>query len=126
MSDITLKYSAELSSSVVSQAEKDRAMYLGISFNGSQFACGEFKYDKLQDAIAYAELVISRDGGQPAVSGPAEWIERSGPTDIDQALMRKHGISFEQWRYKYQDFSYERLADAVSYATRQSASTSPS
>lgn len=119
MSNVTLKSVSELPASVVSQVEMNRAMSLGISFNGTQFVCQEFKYDKLADAIAYSELITARDGVQPSVSHAADWLERNVPNEDDQVLMAKYGISFEDWRYKYQDYRYDRLADAVNYASSQ-------
>lgn len=117
MSNITIKSASERPTSVVSQVEMNRAMSLGISFNGTQFVCQEFKYDKLPDAISYAELITARDGVLPSVSCAADWLERNVPNEADKVLMEKYGICFEDWRYKYQDYRYDRLADAVNYAS---------
>lgn len=119
MSNIPLENATGLPASVVSQDEMNRAMSSGISFNGAQFVFQEFKYDKLPDALAYAELVTIRDGVHPSVSCPADWLERGVPNETDQVLMTKYGIIFEEWRYKYQDYRYDRLADAVNYASSQ-------
>ena len=41
--------------SEISADEKTHAMRLGIAFNGTQFIYLDFKYDRLTDAISYAE-----------------------------------------------------------------------
>lgn len=119
MTDITQKNFCEPPASVATRAEVGRAMSLGVSFNGTQFVYQDFKYDKLTDAISYSELITARDGVQPSVSHAADWLERNVPNEADQALMAKYGICFEDWRYKFQDYRYDRLADAVNYAAGQ-------
>ena len=94
-------------------------MQLGIAFNGVQFTYRDFKYDRLRDALAYAELDSLRPGHHPAASRQEDWIERPIASIEDQALMEQHGISLEGCRYRYQGYLYDRLADALSFACRQ-------
>lgn len=100
----------------VSPADQQRAMGLGISFNGTQFVYRDFKYDRLPDAFAYAELDIEREGKAAAATTAADWLARPLPGVADQTQMQELGIIFENWRYKYLDYRYDRLADAVNYA----------
>lgn len=116
MTESTLKITVEFPVSVISEIEKDDAMHLGISFNGTQYLYREFKYDKLPDAVAYAAFDIAREGSKPVASSPVDWLERQIPDEGEQEMMQQYGISFEGWRYKYQDFRYDRLADAIKYA----------
>lgn len=100
-------------------AYRDRAMQLGVSFNGAQFTFRDFKYDRLRDAVAYAELDRQRGEHFPAASAPETWLERPLPGVEDLALMQQHRISLEGSRYRYRGYLYDRLADALSYACRQ-------
>lgn len=101
------------------EADRGRAMQLGISFNGAQFTFRDFKYDRLRDAMAYAELDSQRAGNLPAASLPEAWLGWPFPGVEDEALMKLHGIRLEGCRYRYRGYLYDRLADALSYACRQ-------
>ncbi len=103
----------------ISAADQAHAMHLGIAFNGVQFVYHDFKYDRLPDAVAYAELEAARGDGQAAVTNPAAWLDRPLPSAADREVMKQHGVSFDSWRYRFQDYRYDRLADAVSYASGQ-------
>lgn len=97
-------------------SDQKHAMQLGITFNGIQFVYRDFKYDRLADAINYAELETER-ALKPAVpSTPIDWRQRPVPSVADLVLMKEHSITFEGGRYKYQDYRYDRLADALNYA----------
>lgn len=106
----------EFAASGVSKADQERAMRMGISFNGTQFVFRDFKYDRLSDAFSYAELDIQREGRQPVATSSANWLTRPTPNNTDRALMQQFGITFEDWRYKFRDYRYDRLADALNYA----------
>jgi len=94
-------------------------MQLGISFNGTQFVYRDFKYDKLTDAVAYAELDRSRTGAHLTASPPEAWLERPVPSASDDQLMKQYGISLDGGRYRYRDYRYDRLGDAMNYARSQ-------
>lgn len=99
----------------VSAAQQAQAMRLGISFDGYQFHYREFKYDRIPDAVAYAQLEAGRGDAQAAVTNLAAWLDRPCPSEDDQKAMKRYGIRFEGNRYRYQDFYYDRLADALAY-----------
>lgn len=96
--------------------EKAYAMQLGIAFNGMQFVYLDFKYDRLSDAISYAEQEAVRTLKPPVASTPRDWLDRPVPSATDQALMKANGIAFDGRRYKFQEYRYDRLADAVNYS----------
>jgi len=121
MLDASEKNSPELVAFGVSAADQDRAMRMGVSFNGIQFIYRNFKYDRLSDACSYAESDIGREGKLPAAAAFSDWLPRPTPSSSDQALMQQFGIAFEDLRYKFRDYRYDRLEDAVNYAcTHQS------
>mgnify|MGYP003595648695 CR=1 FL=1 len=107
---------SERSDPSVSAAQQREAMQLGIAFNGFQFVYRDYKYDRLPDAVAYAKLEATRGEGQAAVTNPAAWLDRPVPSAADLEVMQRHGIRFENWRYRFQDYRYDRLADALNYA----------
>lgn len=106
----------EFAASSVSEVDQELAMRMGISFNGTQFVYRDFKYDRLSDAVSYAELDILREGRQPIATSSADWLLRPVPKSTDRALMQQFGVSFEDWRYKFRDNHYDHLADALNYA----------
>lgn len=96
--------------------EKTHAMRLGIAFNGTQFIYLDFKYDRLTDAINYAEQQSARTCNPPVASSPKDWLDRPVPSVTDQVLMNENGIVFDGCRYKFQEYRYDRLADALNYS----------
>jgi hypothetical protein len=107
---------SEFVASGVSETDQNRAMRSGISFNGTQFVYRDFKYDRLTDAFSYADLDIRRAGIRPATTYSVDWLPRPIPNSADQALMQQLGVAFEDWRYRFQDYRHDRLADALNYA----------
>ena len=102
-----------------SATDQNNAMHLGITFNGTQFVYRDFKYDRQEDAVTYAELDIERSHKPAVPSTRVDWLERPVPGLADETLMKQLGIVFEDWRYKFQDYRYDRLADAINYAKNQ-------
>ena len=119
MTELTSKIASTSPVSETEEAQQSHAMHLGISFNGTQYLYREYKYDRITDAIAYAEHDVMREGRPPAVSSAVEWLDRPVPSAADREQMTLHGISFDGWRYRYRDYRYDRLSDAVSYASGQ-------
>jgi hypothetical protein len=90
---------------------------LGIWFDGRAYHYQQYRYDRLQDAIAYAKL----DRGRPGFHEeplPRYWKEWHGPTSEEAARMARFGIVYEQGFYYYGAYRYDFLADAVDYASR--------
>jgi hypothetical protein len=92
---------------------------LGIWFDGRAYHYQHYRYDRLQDAIAYAKV----DRGRPGFleeSLPHHWKEWHGPTSAEAAQMTAFGLTYEQGFYCYGPYRYEFLADALDYASRRS------
>lgn len=88
---------------------------LAIIHGGRHYFYDGYSYERLADAIAYAQLVR----GQAHRHGPSSPIqfEAVGPlTASDRQLMLELSISFENGRFVFERFHYDRLADAASYA----------
>jgi hypothetical protein len=88
-----------------------------IGHDGLRYAYNGYRYDRLADAVGYAKLMRSRpsmnDSGGPSTR--REGIDV--PTDADRELMTSLAIRFEAGAYRFEGFRYDRLADAVNYAT---------
>ena len=92
-----------------------------ITFNGRQYGYRGYRYDRFADAANYARLERSRafaaadeDAGAPLERTPA-------PRGEDLELMRPLGVSFAGGVFHWREYRYERLADALAYASRERA-----
>jgi hypothetical protein len=102
------------------QDEQARLMaMLGIHREGRYYCFRSYRYDRLEDAVAYARLVgarvsdaLAEDNLPPRTCSDAV----KPPTDADTALMKALGVSFEAGRYVFEGFHYDRLTDALAYA----------
>jgi hypothetical protein len=98
---------------------------LGIWFDGRAYHYQQYRYDQLQDAIAYARIDRSRPGfhDEPL---PRHWEEWHGPTSAEAARMATFGIVYDHGFYRYGPFRYDVLDDALDYARRTSPPTAAS
>jgi hypothetical protein len=103
------------------QEEQARLMAtLGIHHEGRYYHFRSYRYTRLEDAVAYARLVATRAARMlPEDNLPSRSFDDdvTSPTGTDTALMQSLGVSFEGGRYVYEGFHYDRLADAVAYAS---------
>lgn len=100
--------------------DDDRRMVeLGIGRDGLDYVYKAYRYEKLADAIAYAQLVRSR-GLEPAdvFPSPRRCSPFVPPSATEQALMASLGIQFDGRQFRFGGFCYDRLPDAVNYARR--------
>ncbi|NRF70189.1 hypothetical protein HLB44_24585 [Aquincola sp. S2] len=100
-----------------SSARPELAMAeFGIGYDGLQYEYHGYRYDRLEEAVAYAGLVRSRPT-QLDAGGPFRQIRTLAvPTDAQRALMATLGIEFADGAFRFAGFRYESLADAVNYA----------
>ena len=88
---------------------------LGIWFDGRAYHYHQYRYDRLQDAVAYARI----DRASPGFSDeplPRHWDEWHEPTQAEAARMAPFGIVYERGYYCYGSFRYDYLDDALAYA----------
>jgi len=99
------------------QSERERQMaQFDIGYDGLRYHRNGYRYDKLEDAVAYASLMSSRPGPEETVGTFAQGKTLAWPTDAEQALMAPLGIRFDHGAYRFEDFRYGELSDAVNYA----------
>jgi hypothetical protein len=101
------------------QSERERLMAkYAIRYDGRQYEYRRYRYDDLSDAVAYARMrarLPQADIGGPFWRG--EPVD-APPGDADRELMAALGISFEAGIFRFENFRYDHLVDAVSYAKR--------
>lgn len=97
---------------------------LSIIRDGRQYLYDGYCYDRLADAVAYAQLGRghTRPPG-PSSAAPCHVVD--SPTALDRQLMTELSISFQNDRFVFEGHRYDRLSDAVDYARhrRSSAAT---
>ena len=94
-----------------------------IHHDGRSYRYNGYRYDRLAHAVAYAELMQSRQlveiGPDPFTAG----VTIAPPSASDSEVMAARHISFNAGTYTYREFHYDRLMDAVNYARMHDART---
>lgn len=88
----------------------------GVSFDGRAYRYGEYRYDRLVDAVAYSELQHGRAAAAPipaSVPNAASVIDLTG-WDADAATAL--GVTFDGKVFGYLQYRYDRFTDACAYA----------
>ena len=75
-----------------------------------------YRYEHLEDAVAYAQVVRSRHTQQAGAASPARFETGELPNASDRQLMIALSITFEDGRFVFEGFRYDLLIDAVNYA----------
>jgi hypothetical protein len=102
-------------SSAQPEGERQMAKF-GIGFDGLHYEYRGYRYHRLADAVAYAGLMRSRPT-QKDPGGPFKQTKKfPGPTDEERTQMATLAIEFDDGAYRFEDFRYDRLSDAVNYA----------
>jgi hypothetical protein len=107
----------DVSTDATDEAESRRLMAeLSIAHAGRYYHYGGYRYERLADAVAYAQLVC----GQPSQQRDSAAIERFNtvePTNaVERQLMLELSISFENGCFVFDGFRYDKLIDAANYA----------
>lgn len=87
----------------------------GVSFDGRAYRYGEYRYDRLADAVAYSELDRARGAAAPTAALPnaAAVIDLTG---WDAEAATRLGVTFDGKVFRYLEYRYDRFADACAYA----------
>ncbi|NRF70200.1 hypothetical protein HLB44_24640 [Aquincola sp. S2] len=99
------------------ELERERQMAeFRIDHDGIRYRYHGYQYDRFADAVAYARLMRSRpaqlDGGGPHLTARTFLP----PTDAQRSLLAALDIRYDAGTYRFEEFRYDRMADAVSYA----------
>jgi hypothetical protein len=109
---------AEGSSSPAGTERERQMAQWRIGYDGRRYLRNGYRYDRLEDAVAYASLMGSRPAREDTAGAFAHARAFAPPTDAQRSLMASLGIRFEEGAYKYHTFRYDDLSDAVNYAKR--------
>lgn len=90
-----------------------------VSFDGRYFRYGPYRYDRLTDAVAYAEL--ERAQGRPLPQAPRPMGPVVDLRGWDAAAARALGVTFDGKRFLFDSYRYDRSQDALAYARLQRA-----
>jgi hypothetical protein len=99
------------------------AAALGVTFDGRQFRFSGFRYDRVEDAVAYARLLWQRDEMPAATQAAEAQAIRPSPTAEQQQEMAALGIALREGRYHFGDYVYDSVLDALAYARRDDGSS---
>ena len=87
----------------------------GITQAPGPYVYGGHRYDKLTDAVQYAQRQL------PTIA--AHSVREGEDSQDEGTLMATFGITQEPGPYVYGGHRYDKLTDAVHYAQRQQASS---
>ena len=87
-----------------------------VHYDGCTYEYNGYRYDRLDDALAYARLMRSRPR-QDDPRGPYHQRRDLGAeSETNQQRMTALGIELKDGRFWYRGYRYDRLAEAVDYA----------
>lgn len=94
--------------------DRHKAVEFGISFDGRSQHYREYLGDKLADPLNLAEREAARPNARTGSAVEPEWlaVQVHEPTAAEQVEMMELSITFDGRHYRYDDYYYERLADA--------------
>jgi len=96
---------------------------LGIWFDGRSFHYQHYRYERLADAVAFARADQRRPDYRP-VPLPLSWEQWTAPSGEECEIMATYGIVYEHGTYRYKEFHYDFLEQALAYARRELMSPS--
>ena len=93
----------------------------GIEPDAADDCSKGYRYEQLADAVAYALLIRSTPVEEEDVVRPSHRNAIAAPDDADWALMASLGIQFDGRAFRFAEYRYDRLKDAVKSARRAGA-----
>lgn len=87
-----------------------------IVFDGRYYRYKSYRYDLLSDALAYARLDVTRSEPFVEVRDYGKWTTAEKPTAAERQTMADLNITFDGRSYRYEQYRYDRFADAINYA----------
>ncbi|MDX2220936.1 MAG: hypothetical protein SF172_18110 [Burkholderiales bacterium] len=99
-----------------SAQELDDMKRLGIHHIAGNFLYRQYRYERLADAVNYAELERGKIDYQAEVNVQPAWLSPVAPNNGDWRVMKELGITFDGKRYHFLNYRYERFQDAINQA----------
>lgn len=91
---------------------------LEITFDGHHYHFRQYRYERLDDALRYADAQHRKPGYEPDPSYVPQWLPEWAPDATQQESMRELAIDFDHGCFRVGPYRYERLEDAVAFARR--------
>ncbi len=91
-----------------------------IAFDGRRYLYRQYRYDRFDDALRYAQLDRRRPGFTPDPTFRPRWDPTLQPDAAQQAQMAQAGIGFADGYYLFSGYRYERMEDALAYVAKAS------
>lgn len=104
-----------------SSDDKRQVLKLGIESDTADYCCKGYRYEQLADSVAYALLIGATPGEEEDIARPPHRNAIVAPDDADWALMASLGIQFDGRAFRFAEYRYDRLKDAVNSARRAEA-----
>jgi len=101
------------------------AAALEVTFDGRHYRFRQFRYDAAADALCYARLQHDRPGFRPDPAFCPQWLPPWQPDMEQLTQMRVLGISMQGGRFGFGPYRYDRLEDAVAFATQMHIRAGP-
>lgn len=98
------------------------AAALEITFDGLYYHFRQYRYERLDDAVRYADAQHCKPGYRPDPSFMPQWLPAWEPDAAQREAMRELGIGFDHGRFTVGLYRYEQLEDAVAFARRAGSS----
>jgi len=96
-------------------SQRDMHEY-SVHYDGCTYEYNGYRYDRLDDALAYARLMRTRPL-QYDPRGPYRLRRDLGAeSETNKRRMAALGIELKDGRFCYRGFRYDRLAEAMDYA----------
>jgi len=98
--------------------ERERLMAeFSITFFAQQYRYAHYRYDSFADALSYAKQQLSTPSDSDAADAvaPARVVE--APDELQRRRMNRLGITYQEGVYRLGPYRYDRLSDAMHYAT---------
>lgn len=93
---------------------------LEVTFDGFHYHFQQYRYERLDDALRYADAQRRKPGYRPDPSFVPSWLPEWEPDESQRATMHALAIGFDHGRFSVGPYRYDRLEDAVAFARQAS------
>lgn len=95
----------------------ETAAALEVTYDGRHYHFRQYRYDRLEDALRYATAQRDTPGFRADSAFQPRWLPAWLPSEAERARMAELGIGFAGGRFSVGDYHYDKLDDAVAFAS---------
>ena len=92
------------------------ATALEVTFDGKYYHFREYRYERLDDALRYADAQHRKPDYKADPSFVPRWLPAWEPDATQRATMSDLAIGFGAGRFSVGPYHYDRLEDAIAFA----------